>query len=86
MNFLLGDFPGALHWFDLAAARLTGEELELGASLYYNRGLVRFVVAGDREAAIADIKHAIQLNPDHEQARGTLRALQGTDKVRWAQW
>jgi hypothetical protein len=58
----------------------------LGASLFYNRGLMRFLVAGDREAAIADLKLAIQLFPDHHQAPGTLRALQSKAQVRWTPW
>jgi tetratricopeptide (TPR) repeat protein len=86
MNYLLGDFPGALHWFDLAATRLTAEENQLGASLFYNRGLTHLVTSGDRKATIADIKQAIQLNPDHAQARTTLRALQRKAEMRWVPW
>ncbi|MBC8447569.1 MAG: hypothetical protein H8D78_07450 [Chloroflexi bacterium] len=84
LHFLLGDFPGARHWFDEAAARLTDDENDIGAQVFYNRALVRYALDGDREAAIAGVKEALRLNPDYRQARETLRGLRGRE--RWVPW
>ena len=84
MNYLLGDFPGALDEFDLAAARLAVDDRELGSRVFYNRGLVRFAISGDRQAALVDIREALRRRPDYAQAKEALRTLEG--KLRWLPW
>jgi tetratricopeptide (TPR) repeat protein len=84
MHYLLGDFPGALRWFDQAATRLTDDEAGIGARIFYNRGLVRYAVDGDRATAIADVEAALRLKPDYPQAEEALRGLRG--RVRWVPW
>jgi tetratricopeptide (TPR) repeat protein len=84
MGFLLGDFPGALEWFNQAAERVVEYDAELGARVFYNRGVTRYIVEGDREAAIADVKQALKLKPDYPQAKEALFGLRG--EVRWVPW
>jgi len=84
MHYLLGDFTGALPWFDEAAVRLTDDEDEIGARVLYNRGLVRYALDGDRRTAIAEVKAALRLKRDYPQARQALRALRG--RGRWVAW
>lgn len=84
MNYLLGDFTGALDQFDQAAALVTDDDTELGARIFYNRGIVRLALSGDKQAAIADIETALRRKPDYTQAKDALRASKG--KLRWAPW
>ena len=86
MNYLLGDFSGAVEQFDLAVALVANDDAELGARLYCNRGLVRFALHGDsaRLAAMADVEEALRRDPNYAQAQTTLRALKG--KLRWTPW
>ena len=84
MNYLLGDFLGALDQFDQAVARVAADDRELGARIFYNRGLVRFALATDRQAAIADVQEALRRKPDYAQAKDALRAFGG--KLRWVPW
>jgi len=84
MSYLLGDFPGALDQFDQAAARVADDDVELGSRIFYNRGLVRFALGGDRQAAIADVETALRRKPDYPQAKEALRAFRG--KLRWVPW
>jgi tetratricopeptide (TPR) repeat protein len=86
MHYLLGDFPGALDWFNQAVSRVSEHDAGFQASrFFYNRGITRFVLDGDRGAARADMKQALQHDPDYEQARDALRALRRR-KVRWVPW
>jgi tetratricopeptide (TPR) repeat protein len=86
LHHLLGDFPGALRWFDRAEALLADEDFGFEASrLYYNRGMVRLMQTGDRDAAIADLKQALHHDPAYAQARANLRTLQ-RGEVHWAPW
>jgi len=75
MHHLLGDHVAALRWFDEAAPLLPKDDKNLGAQLYLNRGLIRYLVQGDRERALADIREALRRRPDYPQARQSLRAL-----------
>lgn len=84
-HYLLGDFAGAIAWFDEAAVRLTEAEDGIGSRVYYNRGLVRYALTGDKKAAIADVKTALRLDPDYTQAKQTLQALRGR-VARWVPW
>jgi tetratricopeptide (TPR) repeat protein len=84
MNYLLGDFPGALDQFDEAAALVAGDDVELGARIFYNRGLVRLALRGDKKAAIADVQEALRRKPGYPQAKEALRAFKG--KLRWVPW
>ena len=84
MSYLLGDFPGALDWFNQAADRVRDDDVEMGARIFYNRGLVRYFLNGDRETAIADVQEALRRKPDYPQAKQALRALRGI--VRWSPW
>jgi tetratricopeptide (TPR) repeat protein len=84
MNYLLGDYGGALDYFDRAAERATGDDAEMEARIFFNRGIVRYLVDDDKTAAIADLKEALKRNPDYPQARETLRDLQ--NETRWALW
>lgn len=84
MSYLLGDFANALDWFNQAAARLTDDETELGARTLYNRGLMRYILEGDKKAAIADFMQALKLMPDYPQAKEALQGLRG--KMRWVPW
>jgi tetratricopeptide (TPR) repeat protein len=84
MSYLSGDFVGALDWFNQAAERVTDDDVELGARVFYNRSLVRFALDGDREAAIADVQEALRRKPDYPQAKEALRGLRG--RVRWVPW
>ena len=84
MNYLLGDFPGALAQFDQAVALVADDDTELGSRIFYNRGLVRFALGGDKQAAIADVEEALRRKPAYPQAQEALRAFKG--KVRWIPW
>ena len=79
MSYLLGDFPGAMDWFNQAADRVADDDVELGARIFYNRGLVRYFLDGDKQAAIADVKEALRRKPDYPQAKESLRGL----RSRW---
>jgi tetratricopeptide (TPR) repeat protein len=84
MSYLLGDFSGALDWFNRAAEWVTDDDVEMGARVFYNRGLTRYFLDGDRKAAIADVQEALRRKPDYPQAKEALRGLRG--RVRWVQW
>jgi len=84
MSYLLGDFSGALGWFHQAAGRVSEDDVEIAARIYYNRGIVRVLAEGDREAAIADVEEALRRKPDYPQAQEALRGLRG--KIRWVPW
>jgi tetratricopeptide (TPR) repeat protein len=84
MSYVLGDFPGALDCFNQAAALVADEDAELGARIFYNRGLVRYLVDGDRKAALADVEEALRRFPDYPQAKKALRGLKG--RLRWVAW
>jgi tetratricopeptide (TPR) repeat protein len=84
MNYLLGNFPGALEQFDQAVALVAADDAELGSRIFYNRGLVRVALGGDKQAAIADVEEALRRQPDYAQAKEALRALKG--KARWVPW
>jgi tetratricopeptide (TPR) repeat protein len=85
-HYLLGDFPGALRWFDETEARLTEEDAGFQASrLYFNRAIARLMGTGDRDAAIADLKQALQHDSGYSQARAHLRGFK-RGKVRWVPW
>jgi len=84
MSYLLGDFVGALGWFNQAAEQVTDDDVEMGARVFYNRGMVRFALDSDREAAIADVQEALRRKPDYPQAKEALRGLRG--RVRWVPW
>ena len=84
MSYLLGDFPGALDWFNQAAERIRDTNPEMAARILYNRGIVRYLVDGDKDAAIADVEEALKRMPDYPQAKKALRGLRG--KLRWVPW
>jgi tetratricopeptide (TPR) repeat protein len=84
MSHLLGDFPGALEWFNQAAERVADDDVEMGARVFYNRGMMRYLVQGDREAATADVKEALRRKPDYSLAKEALRSLRG--RIRWVPW
>lgn len=86
MNYLLGDFSGAVEQFDRAVELVADDDVELGSRLYCNRGLVRFALQGDsaRAAAMVDVKEALRRDPNYAQAQTTLRALKG--RLRWTPW
>jgi len=84
INHLLGDFAGALQQFNQAAARVTGDDPELAARIFHNRGLVRLALTADSQAAIADLKEALRYKPDYVQAKEALRALKRMS--RWVPW
>lgn len=84
MDYLLGDFPGALDQFNRAVALVPGDDVELGSRIFYNRGLVRLAMDADKQAALADVEEALRRKPDYPQAKEALRALKG--KARWVPW
>jgi len=84
MNYLLGDFPGALDQFDQAVALVADDDTELGSRIFFNRGLVRFALGGDRQSAIADVEEALRRKPDYPQAKEARRAFKS--KPRWVPW
>jgi tetratricopeptide (TPR) repeat protein len=84
VNYLLGDFPGALEQFDQAVVLVAADDAELGSRIFYNRGLVRMALQGDQEAARADVEEALRRRPDYAQAKEALRAMKG--KARWVPW
>jgi tetratricopeptide (TPR) repeat protein len=84
LHYLLGDFPGALAWYDKAIARLVEDEVDLGAQVYLNRAVTHLAMGGDRKTAIAGVRRALLLKPDYDQAQTALRAMRG--KVRWTLW
>ena len=84
MNYLLGDFPGALDQFNQAVALVAADDVELGARIFYSRGLVRFAMDADRQAAIADVEEALRRKPDYSQAKEALRAFKS--RSRWIPW
>jgi hypothetical protein len=57
---------------------------EMAARILYNRGIVRYLVEGNRGAAIADVEGALKRMPDYPQAKEALRGLRG--KLRWMPW
>jgi tetratricopeptide (TPR) repeat protein len=83
-HHLLGDFAGAVAWFDEAVARLVEYEVDLGAQVYLNRAVNHLAHGGDRKTAVAGIKEALRLKPDHDRAQAALRRLEG--KRRWRPW
>jgi tetratricopeptide (TPR) repeat protein len=84
MSHLLGDSSGALDWFNQAAERVSDDDVEMGARIFYNRGIVRYLLDGDKTAAIADVKEALKHMPDYTQAKQALRGLRG--QARWTPW
>jgi tetratricopeptide (TPR) repeat protein len=86
LHYLLGDFPGAVDWFNQAASRLTEHDGAMLASrVFYNRGIARFILDGDRKAARADMVQALEHDPGYEQAQEFLRVLRRR-KVEWVPW
>ncbi|MBN1579454.1 MAG: tetratricopeptide repeat protein [Anaerolineae bacterium] len=85
--YLLGDFPGALDWYDRAVPLVTDDEKEMGARLPYNRAIVRQQLGGSKRASVADLKQAIKWYPGYEQARKALRGFRtaGSD-MRYVPW
>jgi tetratricopeptide (TPR) repeat protein len=86
MGYLLGDFRGALDWFNLAAERVTDAYDEVAARIFYNRGLVSYFLHHDKEATMADMKEALQHKRDYPQAREVLRGLRSRREMRWVPW
>jgi tetratricopeptide (TPR) repeat protein len=86
MSYLLGDFPGALDWFDRAAERVANDDVEVGVRIFYNRGLVHYLLNRDKEPAIADMEEALRRKPDYPQAQEALRILRSEERIRWTQW
>jgi tetratricopeptide (TPR) repeat protein len=84
MSHLLGDFSGALDWFNQAAERVADDDVEMGARIFYNRGMTRYLVHGDKGVAIADVKEALKRKPDYSLAQKALRSLRG--RIRWVPW
>ena len=86
VSYLLGDFSGALAEFDQAVALVTDTDNDtaLAPRAFFNRGIVRFALQEDRQAAVADVAEALRRKPDYTQAQETLRALKG--KPRWLPW
>jgi tetratricopeptide (TPR) repeat protein len=84
MAYLLGDFLGALDWFNKAAAIVADDDIGLGAQIFYNRALIRYYLEGDKKAAIADLREALKRRPDYEQAKQALRGLKET--LKWVPW
>ena len=84
MSYLLGDFPGALDRFNRAAERVREGDVEVAARVFCNRGIVRYFLDGDKQAAIADVQEALRRKPDYPQAKDALRGLRG--KARWVPW
>jgi tetratricopeptide (TPR) repeat protein len=86
VHFLLGDFPGALSWFDQATHRATEADAELAARTYYNRGVARYYLDRDRSGAIADMQEAVRHNPDDAEAAQMLQQLRGKQEGRGTPW
>jgi tetratricopeptide (TPR) repeat protein len=86
MSYVLGDFDGALSWFNQAAERVSDAHGEIAARVFYNRGIVRYFLGGDKETVIADMKEALRYKRDYVQARQTLRGLRGRREVRFVPW
>jgi tetratricopeptide (TPR) repeat protein len=86
MSYLLGDFQGALDWFNRAAERVTEAYGEVAARVFFNRGIVRYFLDGDREATIADMKEALRYKRDYVQAREVLRSLRSGREARFVPW
>lgn len=84
MSYLLGDYGGALDCFNQAAERVSDDDVEMGARIFCNRGIVRYFLDGDKAAAIADVKKALKRMPNYPQAKEALRGLRG--KIRWTPW
>jgi tetratricopeptide (TPR) repeat protein len=84
MSYLLGDFSGAVNWYDQAVDLVGNCDAELEARILYNRAMVRFCIDSDKKTAIAEIKRALKRMPDYPQAKQALRGLRG--RVRWTTW
>lgn len=84
MSYLLGDYGGALDCYNQAVERLSDDDVEIGARVFCNRGIVRYFLDGDKAAAIADVKEALKRMPDYPLARDALSGLRG--KMRWMTW
>jgi tetratricopeptide (TPR) repeat protein len=86
IHYLLGDFPGAIRWYDQAAERVEDDEVEMAARIFFNRGMTKLAIDGDKHAAIVDIREALRRKPDYVQAKQTLRSLRGRRKWKWVPW
>jgi tetratricopeptide (TPR) repeat protein len=86
MSYLLGDFDGALSWFDQATERVSDVHGEIAARVFYNRGIVRYFLGGDKETVVADMKEALRYKRGYVQARQVLRSLRGRREVRFVPW
>ena len=60
MSYLLGDFQGALDWFNQAAERASEAHGEIAARVFYNRGITRYFLEGDKRAVVADMQEALR--------------------------
>lgn len=85
MSYLIGDHATALEWFDRAAAVVADDDDELGPPIFYNRGMTRVQLTGDRQAAMTDLEEALRRRPNYPQARQALDALRA-GAVRWVPW
>jgi tetratricopeptide (TPR) repeat protein len=85
LHYLLGDFSGALDWYNQAAARLDDDtDPDVAAPVFYNRAVVRYSLDRDREAAISDLEEALHRRSEYPQAQRLLRELGG--RRRWWPW
>ncbi|HET90009.1 MAG TPA: hypothetical protein ENN99_04600 [Chloroflexi bacterium] len=82
MGYLLGDFTGALDWFNQAAERATEAHGEIAARVFYNRGITRYLLEGDRKAVIADMQEALRYKRDYAQAKQVLRDMRDRREMR----
>lgn len=85
-HYLLGDFAGAVAWFDKALARLTEDEVDLRAQTHLNRAVSQVAAGGDPRAAIAEVKHALRLRPDYALAKSALRVLRSRRRRKRRLW
>jgi tetratricopeptide (TPR) repeat protein len=86
MSYVLGDFQGALDWFNRAAERVTEAHGEIAARVFFNRGIVCYFLDGDKKAAIADMKEALRYKQDYIQAKQVLSGLRSKQEVRFVPW
>jgi tetratricopeptide (TPR) repeat protein len=86
MSYVLGDFQGALDWFDQAAERVSDAYGEVAARVFYNRGIVRYFLDGDKKAVVADMQEALRYKQDYAQAKQALRGLRSWREMRWVPW
>ncbi len=75
LHHIIGDHEESLRWFNEAVPLLEGQEHNFQAQVYFNRGLIRYMLHSHDKHALADIRQALKLRPDYAEAQQVLKAI-----------